>query len=211
MAKQAESGLERVVAFSDGIFAVAITLLVLSIAVPDLGGQETDANLQARLADTIPSIVGFVVSFVIVGVFWLSHHRLFQVVREYDRPTLYANLLFLMTICFLPFPTGVVAHYGQLATAVMFYAASMAFAGFTLALLWWVAAIRPAHRKALRRVGRLFALRALALAAVFLISVPITLIDVNAGRFAWLAIPLLLVIIGRIYSDEVREDLRPSI
>lgn len=92
-----EYALERVIALSDGIFAVAITLLVLSISVPDLGNSQTDANLQDHLLGAIPSIIGFVISFAVVGIFWLSHHRLFQVVREYDRPTLYANLLFLMT------------------------------------------------------------------------------------------------------------------
>lgn len=204
-AEQVDAGLERITAFSDGIFAVAITLLVLSISVPDLGGAETDANLQARLVDTVPSIIGFVVSFVVVGVFWLSHHRLFQIVHEYDRFTLYANLVFLMTICFVPFPTGVVARYGQLPTAVNFYAASMAFAGLMLALLWWVATIRPAHSAAQRRMGRFFAVRAILTSAIFLISIPIALVNVDVARFFWLMIVPEFVIFGRLYRHEVRE------
>lgn len=210
MAGHSDYGLERITGFSDGIFAVAITLLVLSIAVPDLGNAPTDANLRGRLLETIPSIVGFVISFAVVGVFWLSHHRLFQVVREYDRATQYANLLFLLTICFVPFPTAVIAHYGQLATAVNFYAASMAFAGLTLALLWWVAAIRPAHRKAQRRTGDFFAIRAIGTAVIFLISIPIALINVSAARYAWLAIVPLFVIIGRLYRADGSEEARSS-
>src|SRR5215831_15450215 len=102
MSAREESALGRLIAFSDGIFAVAITLLVLSIVIPDLGNAPTDANLQSHLLDAIPSVISFVISFVVVGVFWVSHHRLFQFVRQYDRATLYTNLVFLMTICFVP-------------------------------------------------------------------------------------------------------------
>ncbi len=211
VANHVDHALGRVTALSDGIFAVAITLLVLSISVPDLGNSQTDANLQAHLREAIPSIFGFVISFAVVGIFWLSHHRLFQVVREYDRPTLYANLLFLMTICFIPFPAGVLARYGELTTAVIFYAASTAFVGFTLALLWWVAIIRSAHRKAQRRMGRYFGLRAAGTSIIFLISIAVALINVDAARFVWLAIPAVLVIVSRIYGSEVRDEIRPSI
>ncbi len=147
MGAQNDSALGRLIAFSDGIFAVAITLLVLAIALPDLGNQQTDPNLQSHLLAAIPSVISFVISFLVVGIFWLSHHRLFQLIEDYGRPTLYANLFFLMTICFIPFPTGIVTHYGQLTTALVFYAASMALAGLSLALLWWVAVIRPAKRQ----------------------------------------------------------------
>lgn len=205
-----ESAFQRVIAFSDGIFAVAITLLVLSIAVPDLGNRPTDANLQARLVDAVPSIIGFVISFAVVGVFWISHHRLFQVVHGYDRPTLYTNLLFLMTICFVPFPTGVIAQYGELATAVIFYAASLALVGFALALLWWVAVIRPSHRKAQRRVGRYYALRAVGTSMIFLISIPVALINVDAARYAWFAIVAFFVIFGRLFGGDVEAAPHPG-
>ncbi len=211
MGTQMESALGRLIAFSDGIFAVAITLLVLSIAVPDLGGNQTDANLQARLLDAIPSVISFVVSFLVVGIFWLSHHRLFQVVREYDRPTLYANLIFLMTVCFVPFPTGVLTRYGQLPTAVAFYAATMALGGFMLALLWWVAVIRHARRKPQRRIGRYFGLRAAGMSTIFLVSVPVAAKSVDAARYLWFAIPLLFVLLGRIYGGDVSDEARPSI
>ena len=200
-----ESGIERITAFSDGIFAVAITLLVLSISVPDLGSSPTDANLQARLNDAVPAIVGFVISFAVVGVFWVSHHRLFQIAREIDRPSLYVNLLFLMTICFVPFPTGVLARYGQLATAFIFYAASIAFTGSMLAVLWWVVIVRPAHLKARRRLGRYFALRAAGTSLIFLISIPIALLNVDVARWAWLALPVFFIVFGRIFGHMENE------
>ncbi len=211
MDAQNDAALAPLVAFSDGIFAVAITLLVLAIAVPDLGSQQTDANLQSHLADAIPSVISFVISFVVVGIFWLSHHRMFQLVESYDRPTLWANLFFLMTICFVPFPTAILTRYGQLSTAVVFYAASMAVGGLTLALLWWLAVIRRAHDRSHRRMALYFESRALGMSAVFLLSIPLALINVGYARYAWLAIVPLYALLGRFFGREVAADLRPSI
>jgi uncharacterized membrane protein len=211
MAAPVESALNRLIAFSDGIFAVAITLLVLDLAVPDLGSQQTDAALQSRLVAEIPSVFSFLLSFVVVGIYWLSHHRLFQIAHEYGRGTLYANLLFLMTICFVPFPTGVLARYGQLRTAVIFYAASMAVTGFTLALLWWLTAVRPARRKPQRRVATYFTLRATGMSLVFLASIPLAFVSADYGRLTWIAIFPLYVVLGRMFGSEVRGDLRPGI
>ncbi len=211
MDAQNDSALGGLIAFSDGIFAVAITLLVLAIAVPVLGNPPTDADLQSHLADAIPSIISFVVSFLVVGIFWLSHHRMFQIIEDYSRPTLYANLFLLMTICFIPFPTGIVTHYGQLATAVVFYAASMAVSGLSLALLWWVAVIRPAKAKSHRAMGQYFALRALGMSAVFLLSIPLALVNGGYARAAWFAIAPLYVVLGRLFGREVLTDLRPGI
>jgi uncharacterized membrane protein len=211
MGAQNDSALGRLIAFSDGIFAVAITLLVLAIAVPDLGNDQTDANLQNHLLDAIPSVISFVISFLVVGIFWLSHHRMFQIIEDYGRPTLYANLFFLMTICFVPFPTGIVTHYGQLASAVVFYASSMALGGLSLALLWWVAVIRPATDRPHRRMGIYFGLRAVGMSTVFLASIPLAVVNVGYARFAWFAIVPLYVVLGRLFGREVLADLRPSI
>jgi uncharacterized membrane protein len=211
MGAQNDSALGRLIAFSDGIFAVAITILVLAIAVPDLGSHQTDANLQSHLAAAIPSVISFVVSFLVVGIFWLSHHRMFQLIEGHGRPTLYVNLFFLMTICFIPFPTGIVTHYGQLATAVVVYAASMALSGLTLALLWWVSVIRPAKEKSHRTTGIYFALRAAGMSAVFLLSIPIAIGNVGYARIAWFAIAPLYVVLGRLFGREVLSDLRPGI
>lgn len=203
--------LARVVAFSDGIFAVAITILVLALAVPDLGSRPSDAALQARLEALLPSILSFVLSFTVVGLYWLSHHRLFQVVHHLDRKALYANLFFLLTICFIPFPTGVIGQYGQLPTAAILYAGSMVVSGLALAALWWLAAMRPARQKSERAVAQYFTLRALATSAVFLASTPVILLSPNWGERFWIAVIPAYVVLGRIYRRSLTAELRPSI
>lgn len=208
---QIDAVLARVVAFSDGIFAVAITILVLALAVPDLGSRPTDAALQARLVALLPSVLSFVLSFTVVGLFWLSHHRLFQLVHHLDRKALYANLFFLLTICFIPFPTGVMGQYGELRTAAILYAGSMVVAGLALAVLWWLAAMRPARQKSEKAVAQYFTLRALATSAVFAASTPVILLSPNWGERFWIAVIPAYLVLGRIYRRSLTAELRRGI
>ena len=95
----------RVEAFSDGVFAIAITLLVLTIAQP-----KTYQNLGHQLHTQWPSFAAYVVSFAIIGIMWINHHSVFRHLEYVDRVLLYLNLLLLMTIAFLPYPTGVLGQ-----------------------------------------------------------------------------------------------------
>ena len=114
----------RLEAFSDGVFAIAITLLVLEIHVPTGRGSE----LWRALGDQWPSYAGFVVSFITIGIIWVNHHGLFDSIQQVDRPLLFINMFLLMSVAFIPFTTALMAEYlresqGQdVATAV--YAAS---------------------------------------------------------------------------------------
>jgi uncharacterized membrane protein len=102
---------ERLLAFSDGVFAVAITLLVLDIRLP-ADGASGDAALLTELLATGPKLVVFCFSFIIVGQGWLSHHRKFSYVRKVDGAVLWFNLVYLMGICVIPFATSVLSEHG---------------------------------------------------------------------------------------------------
>jgi uncharacterized membrane protein len=129
-------GFERFIFFSDAVFAIAITLLVLDLKAPPGDGPFVIAPL-------IPNLIGFGLSFYVVGRYWIAHHDLFEAVRTYDRRLLGANLLFLASIAFLPFPTSVVTQMKTGTGSVMFYAISVATVGLLMMLLA-VAARRPA-------------------------------------------------------------------
>lgn len=122
MTKSRESKLlERLTFFSDAVFAIAITLLVIEIRPPAIHGASEKA-LQEALLGLVPNYVGFVVSFFVIGRFWLGHYRLFgQLARADDRLVL-ANILLLLGIAFLPFPTAVFSEYVNLRTATFLYA-----------------------------------------------------------------------------------------
>jgi TMEM175 potassium channel family protein len=95
----------RLEAFSDGVFAIAITLLVLELAVP------TGDDLWHELGDEWPSFAAFAVSFWVIGIIWVNHHGVLDYVERVDRPLLYLNLLVLMTVVFIPFPTALLAEH----------------------------------------------------------------------------------------------------
>jgi uncharacterized membrane protein len=130
----------RVEAFSDGVFAIAITLLVLTIAQPH---DYTD--LARQLADQWPSLAAYVVSFIVIGIMWLNHHTVFSHLREVDRGMFYLNLLLLMTIVFIPYPTGVFGEALRQAqgarTAAVFYSVTMTVNACAWAALWLYASV----------------------------------------------------------------------
>lgn len=126
--------------FSDGVFAIAITLLVLTIAAPG-----TYRNLSHQLLAEWPSLAAYVVSFAVIGIMWLNHHTIFAHLERIDRGLFYRNLILLMTIVFLPYPTGIFGQAlekGQGATtAAVFYSATMSVNGFAWAALWLHASV----------------------------------------------------------------------
>ncbi len=129
---------ERLQFFSDAVFAIAITLLVIEIRVPHVE-PATEAGLRDGLLGLFPNYIGFVVSFFVIGRFWIGHHRIFGYLKDWDNRLVQINMLFLATIAFLPFPTAVVGEYGGARTAVAFYAFCLILAGLAnLALIQYI-------------------------------------------------------------------------
>jgi uncharacterized membrane protein len=125
----------RIEAFSDGVFAIAITLLILEIRVPEQG----DTRLAPALLNLWPSYLAFATSFFEIGVMWINHHRLFTMIRRTDQRLLIANLLLLLGITFVPFPTALIArHLGEpdAWAAALLYNATLFFLAITFNLLW---------------------------------------------------------------------------
>jgi uncharacterized membrane protein len=121
-----ERGTERIEAFSDGVFAIAITLLILEIKVPHLSPRSGPFSLIAALLGLWPSYFAYVLSFVMIGIYWANHHYIFKLFDKTNHGLNLLNLLFLMFIVFLPLPTEVLGTYmldtANRTTAVTFYA-----------------------------------------------------------------------------------------
>src|SRR5512136_2319839 len=126
----------RLDTFSDAIFAVAMTLLVFSFPLSNLPSGLAQAEVETLILDLSPQFMTFVISFLVVGAFWLAHHATFDRIQRYDRALVWLNFIFLLFIVFIPFPTAVMVEYGKFWFAIAFYAGTLAAAGFTLALLW---------------------------------------------------------------------------
>lgn len=125
----------RVEAVSDGIFAIAITLLVLTISEPD-----DYTHLASQLGDRWPSLAAYAVSFAVIGIMWFNHHSIFALLETIDAGMFYLNLLLLMTIAFLPYPTGVLGkalqHGHGARTAAVVYSVTMAINAVTWGAVW---------------------------------------------------------------------------
>jgi TMEM175 potassium channel family protein len=130
-----ESGLsfERVVFFSDAVFAIVITLLVLELKVPHLT-EHSEPALRGALFGLLPRVAGFVISFLIIGLMWIEHHRIFRYIADYDGGLLWRNLLLLLCVSFVPFPTALFSENFWSRTAFILYTAS--FGGVATAKLW---------------------------------------------------------------------------
>ncbi len=125
----------RVEAFSDGVFAIAITLLILEIKIPAPG----PTPLSLQLLRQWPSYVSFVISFAFIGIMWINHHRLFTHIRKSDNGLLILNLLLLLGVTAIPFPTAVLAAHLRQAgerTAALFYNGMYVFNAICFNLLW---------------------------------------------------------------------------
>jgi uncharacterized membrane protein len=136
-----EKNTNRLEAFSDGVFAVAITLLVLNIKVPgmDSASKPLDEDLWRLLFKEWPSLVAYVTSFATIGIMWLNHHRLFTHIKRTDTGLLLLNLLLLLIIVFIPVPTALLAEYIVLPNdhvAAIIYSGTNVVLAICFNLLW---------------------------------------------------------------------------
>lgn len=125
----------RLEAFSDGVFAIAITLLVLDLHVPSVGS----GSLASALGRQWPADVSFAVSFLTIGIIWVNHHNLLRHLETCDRRLLFLNVLFLMTVAVLPYPTALVSHYARspnATTAALVYGGVMVAMALMFNALW---------------------------------------------------------------------------
>jgi uncharacterized membrane protein len=119
----------RVLALSDGIFAIAMTLLVLSIPIPQLGSNPSDGQVREAIRAFVPSLFSFALSFLLVGMYWTVHHRTFRSLTGVDGPLMWLNLLTLLMLCLVPFSTSFVDRYGNRPAALQFYYGNLALIG----------------------------------------------------------------------------------
>jgi uncharacterized membrane protein len=128
---------ERILFFSDAVFAIVITLLVLELKAPHLAREGfTESRLLGELVGLLPKFLGFVVSFFIVGMLWIEHHRIFRYIGDYDFGLIWRNLLFLLFVAFIPFPTALFSENSHSKSAFMLYAGSFALAALGKILVW---------------------------------------------------------------------------
>jgi uncharacterized membrane protein len=185
--KEAEIEFARVVAFSDGVFAIAITLLVLTLEIPP--GLD---DLGSALSEHGNDLFAYALSFAVIGKFWLAHHRFYGALERFDGRLMALNLLYLAWIAIVPFSTDLLGNYSDEPASVIIYACNMAACSATFVIQIAYAYRRGLIRPEARPMEHRYAGPPnYLLVAVFLASIPVALLSVTAAQVMWLAIFLI--------------------
>ncbi|HVF81585.1 MAG TPA: TMEM175 family protein [Flavisolibacter sp.] len=196
-----EFQLERMILFSDAVFAIAITLLALEIKVPEVAKDLVSDHLLAeKLAELIPKFVGFIVSFLVIAIYWVVHHRTFGYVINYNPRLLWLNLFFLLAVILMPFSSGFYSVYLLTPAArlpVIIYVINIVFLG-TMSLIIWEYIANPKHRLSegiTQEMKKYFRFRAVVPPVAFILTATIYLF-VKKEIAVWM--PLLIPVFMRI-------------
>jgi len=189
--------IDRLSFFSDGVFAIAITLLIIEIKVPVIEHASNEALLDS-LSEMSLKFIGFLISFAIVGHYWSVHHRIFGYVKKYNSPLLWVNLGFLCSVVLLPFSSGLLGEYSSdlhLYVPYVVYVINICLTGLMNCWLWLYIS-NPRRQFLTHTISdariRLGLYRSLIIPLVFIISLVVFYINPFISRFIPLVIPFLL-------------------
>ncbi len=191
------TGLERMVFFSDAVFAIVITLLILDLRLPPGSAHLGEQGMRDALYELMPKFFGYVLTFCVVGLIWIGHHRKFLWIRDYDAGLLRLNLIQLLVVCFIPFAASVISE-SRTSTGWIFYCLTMVAAELMSGALWGYS---ERHKLVVAEVPRWVARQnlyePLKTAAVFALSALVMVWTLEYGRLVLLLlIPASWVVKG---------------
>lgn len=190
-------GPDRIKAFSDGVFAIALTLLILQVKVPSPSQITSEVDLQNFLLQQWPAYPSYALSVVIIGLYWVAHHGLFHYIRRANRMLLWLNILFLLCVTFIPFPAALMSEFSNYRTSVVIYGASLAVAGLMFDLMRWYATHqhrlvdKDLHPQVIRTARR----RNLTGPLIYLLGIIVSFIPFNISGFSGIQACLALYVL----------------
>ena len=187
---------------TDGVFAIMMTILVFNISVPELilftEGEYATERLSNRFADLWPDIIAYIISFITLGVYWVTHHRIFRWVLYVDRPLIWINILFLMIIGFIPFSTTLLTQYLDQQISIFVYSFNAILAGVIAYALYFYVKRNPelVDKTIPILIGRRTGRRIVVTTLTYLVAILFSFIQLPASWFL-----LLLVLIPELIPD----------
>jgi uncharacterized membrane protein len=191
-------GTGRVEAFSDGVIAIIITLLIFEVRLPELPADASNDQMLEAFRTIAPKLASFAVSFVTVAIYWVNHHSFFSGITHTDWKLLWANNLLLFFLAIVPFTTAVLGdHVGQ-PIAVAVYALNLGLAGSSFTLMGWYVLFKarlidPRISDAARRIE---VRRSVIGSGLYLLCVPLGLVAPPVALFLFVAIPIAFIVPG---------------
>jgi uncharacterized membrane protein len=177
---------DRLKAFSDGVIAIAITLLAIEITVPVVPPGDSVGVLPGLVAEQWPDFFAFALSFFVIGLYWTLHRRVFMYLDRHSKPILWLNLVFLLFVAFLPYASSMFSRYpGRF--GVVFYAGVQVLTGLSLAVLWAYSMRKSLFKDGVpTAVARIQGARFVGTPLVFLLSIPIAFVSPTLATLGWL-------------------------
>jgi TMEM175 potassium channel family protein len=185
----------RTLTFTDGLFAIAMTLLVVDLAVPTLNDAASVSELADKLNDDSAKFISFFISFAVIGRYWVAHHTYFSGLARMDRGLIALNLVYLAFIAFLPFPTALLGEYFSNPLSITIYAVNVAIvSGMEVVLFSHAQNHDLLEQKVPRDVYRYGVLMSLSPVFFFLLSIPVAFISTTLAACMWfLGIPFAAI------------------
>jgi uncharacterized membrane protein len=201
------SGLDRILFFSDAVMAIAITLLAIDLKVPAIDPASAATELPGQLAAMRPNLIAFLISFMVIGIYWILHHRQFGYIKRYDTPLMLLNLVYLFFIASMPFLAGMLGYYVFVPIALIAYTLAISALGFSMAAIWWYATYR--HRLVSVDLDEDLIwdhkLRLLAGPLLFLVAIPFAYVSSTAVAVVWWLVPASIVLLLRLFGRQSRK------
>ena len=182
-------------AFSDGVFAIAITILIFELKIPIVA---PDKILQASM-NQFPKLLAFILSFIIIGMYWVAHHSMLHPIKKIDRTALWLNLFNLMFICFLPYPTGMLGEYPFNQFVICLYAVSLSFVNITGTIFWlYCSALKENSKEISKNARRVVVIIHLSPIFLYGLSIVFTFISMLVSYAIIAAVPLFFIFSNRL-------------
>jgi uncharacterized membrane protein len=200
-----ELQIERMILFTDAVFAIAITLLVIEIKAPHVE-DKLDFTLLQSLLEMIPKFIGFFISFLLIGQYWITHHKLFGYVENYDNKLLWVNLFFLLTIVTMPFSSALYSENVRVNLAFIIYCLNVIASGIFNLMLWrYIGNAKKDLTVVLkdRQLLNYFTYRATIVPVIFSLAIPLSFVSPFFAKFTPILIFPMLKYGNRRYKDVV--------
>ncbi len=203
-----EFQLDRLILFSDAVFAIAITLLIIDLRIPEVPGPVTEIKLLNAFLGLLPKIIGFLLSFLLIGLYWTIHHRMFGFVINYTQKLLWINLLFLLGIVILPFSTAFYSEYtfNFLKTPIFIYSINFCYIGIMSFFLWKYVS-NPKNNLSENLpvpMANYYSFRAIAIPIIFAVIIIVSFFNPRYAIYIPPFTPVIMWGIGKYFKNKLR-------
>lgn len=203
---------DRVVAFSDAVFAFAATLLVLKIDLPQGVQPEVFKNFSSLVVQLLPAYTVNIISFLVIGYYWLNHHAIFALIKKFNGTLVWFNMVFLIFISFLPFPVDLHGNYPTVPIVVIFYSLSLAIVGYLQAGIWYYASSKRLISADLtKREKNYYLAQNLIAPVVFTLSIPLVAIHPLLAQASWLFIIVGIVLVKKFLGIKKPTEIEKTL